>query len=305
MLRLSLDNSGPPLSTTDTGIGQTVASIPDFQNTGKSAHQTDTRSSQSVPDGRSPSHHIDSIRADPHLLGAVQDDDTEGLIDLPVIDVLYLQACFFQGHAAGRHRTHPHDGRIHSGESDGSDVCHWLDPFSLGALFGHQDHRGRCSVQGGGIPGCYNAIGFKGWLEVSHALQRSVIPNGLVSIYDQSLSVCLLSFDGEDFIFEKALLISLGSQLVGASSPAIHIFFGKSSLSKKLLRGEPHICSRHHVPVLVGRLRKKTHVQRDDSLFLKGSVHGDPGHMFHSSDHHDVCIAHGNFHKADMNGSHG
>ena len=114
----------------------------------------------------------------------------------------------------------------------------------------------------------------------------------------------MLGFNGEDFILEKPFFISLGSQLVGASPPAIHIFFRKSPLGKELLRGEPHIRGCHHVPVLVSRFRKKTHVQRDGPLFDKGSAHGDTGHMFHSPNHYDVCKAHSNFHEADVNRRH-
>src|SRR4030042_2871095 len=91
---------------------------------------------------------------------------------------------------------------------------------------------------------------------------------------------------------------------MGASPPAIHIFFGTSALGEKFLSGESHVCGRHHIPVFVSWICRKTRIRKDSSFYQVGSEHGNPGHMFHSPDHDNVSKAGRNFEKPKMDAGH-
>ena len=134
-------------------------------------------------------------RIDAELVARVEALAGEGLVQLPEVDVVDLEAVALQQLRHGEHRTDAHLVRLAARGRPGDEAAHRLEAAALGVLGFHQHHGGGAVGELAGVAGGDELARALDRLELGEAFQRRVRTIALVlghHVVDDALFLRLL-----------------------------------------------------------------------------------------------------------------
>lgn len=252
----------------------------------KSGGHTSTGSSERVTQSDRSSVNVNVVPGQAELLDAVGSLGGKGLVNLPQIDVLHVQASALDSSRDGSSRTDTHDVGSNTCNVEGLEVGDDRHAQLLGLASLHDQDCGGSIGNLRGVSGGGGTSLLKGSLQLTQALHLGTGAHTAVGIEDDFLeSAGLLVLDlsphWDDLVLEAAGLDGVGGAGVRANGELILLLAGDVELFGDVLGGDSH---RHHA---VLSLLVHEHTGVGGEALLKGHS----GHVLDTHCQTNVIIA--------------